>query len=151
MDSAYDRQRERLFDAPCRVIDFLPRQVPAESGDLYFPVEAYCMAHPRIDALYARFARVLLKLSCYYAPAVNLPPEERWRRPEPETLVALTEGCAGEGERGSLSVLFPREDALLTLERGDLYLSLYGGTPELLETAEQLARSEGLFFRPAAD
>ena len=144
---SYDEQRERLIDAPCRVIDFLPRRVPAESGTHYFPVERYLTERPRLDALYRRFARIALLLSCYETFALNAPPEEDWtEEPAPETLVSRIEGCAAGGY---LTVLFPASDALLTLDGGDLYLSVYGGSGTVLDTVRQLAAAEGLFLRDA--
>ena len=149
-DNSYDEQRERLFDAPCWVIDFLPRQVPKESGQLYFAVEDYLTEHPQIDELYRRFARLLLKLSCYYELCVNCPPDDEWTLdPPPQTLITLAEGCGAGDSTGCLCVLLPSRDAMITLNGGDLYMSLFGASDELLETVRQLASSEGLFLRPS--
>ena len=85
-----DGQREALYEKPCFVIDFLPRQVPAESGERYFAAERYFRERPRLDGLYARFARLVLCLNCYYPAAANRLPEEDWiPDPAPETLEEL--------------------------------------------------------------
>lgn len=145
---AYDECRERLLEAPYRVIDFLPRQVPAESGGHYFAVERYLMAHPRIDELYGRFAMLLVKLSCYYDLTVYDPKADTWSdETTPEELARRVKACAGEGPDRYLHVLFPAEDALLTLGGDDLYMTLHNPAGELLETAADLAAAEGLFLR----
>lgn len=151
---SYDEQRERLLDAPPSVIDFLPRQVPREAGPFYFPVEEYLAAPERIGALYRRFANLVLCLSCYAAVAADradCPAEDDgWAdwivQPAPETLALLIEGCAAGG---TLSLLFPDEDALLTLDGGDLYMTAYRFCGDFLETLRQLARANGLFLREA--
>ena len=145
----YDEQTERLLDSPgpVMVIDFLPRQVPPDRGPLYFPVERYLTERPRLDALYRRFARIILCLSCYEAAALNSPPAEDWETdPAPETLVSRIEACA---EGGYLLILFPAADTLLTLDGGDLYLSVYAQPGKFLDTVRQLAAAEGLFLREA--
>ena len=144
----YDECRERLLEAPYWVVDFLPRQVPPESGGHYFAVERYLMAHPQIDELYGRFARLLVKLSCYYDMAVYDPRQDIWcDEITPEELVGWVEACAGSGRDRYLHVLFPAEDALFTLDGDDLYMTLYNPGGELLDTATQLAAAEGLFVR----
>ena len=147
-----DGQREALYEKPCFVIDFLPRQVPAESGERYFAAERYLRERPRLDGLYARFARLVLCLSCYYPVAANRLPEEDWiPDPDPETLEELVTGCADGELPRYLTLLFPREDALLTLDGGDLYMTLYNPSAEFLGTVSALAAAEGLFLRKAAD
>lgn len=145
----YDRQTERLLRSPYWIIDFLPRKVPAENGRRYFAVEQFFGEPPHMDELYQRFARVLLKLSCYYELFVNCPPSDDWRGElEPWELESLTKGCASRGEVRDLNVLFPEEDALITLSRDDLYMTFYGSkSTELTDTIAALAVSEGLFFR----
>ena len=142
----YDEQRERLLDAPCHVIDFLPRQVPPDRGPQYFPVERYLTERPRLDGLYRRFARIALCLSCYEAAVLNSPPEEDWEEGAPDILVSRIEDCAAGGY---LTVLFPSSDALLTLDGGDLYLTVHAEPGEFLDTVRQLAAAEGLFLREA--
>lgn len=150
IDAALNELRQRLFDAPCFVIDFLPRQVPRESGGRCFAVERFLAARPQIDELYGRFARLLLKLNCYCGLAVNHPSCDEWiSDPAPQELDSLIKGCVPEDGAESLCVMFPEQETMLTLDGGDLYLALYAGTEKLLETARQLAASEGLFLRPS--
>ena len=147
---AWDEQRERLLDGPCYVIDFLPRRVPADSQGNYFGVERYLTEHPRLGGLYRRFARLVLCLSCYYPIAANLDPEEEWSGdPSPEELTGLFELCAGDGP-AYVSLLLPGENALLTLDGGDLYMTVYHPSEDLLDLIRQLASAEGLFIREGA-
>ena len=36
---------DRLLDAPCYIIDFLPQQVPKDCGGQFFAVEDYWLKH----------------------------------------------------------------------------------------------------------
>ena len=146
-----DEKREALVDAPCYVIDFLPRQVPADGGERYFPLERYFAEHPQIDGLYARFARLILCLCCYYAAAAERFPDGGWiEDPSPDILAELVEGCAADGENRYLTVLFPEVDVLFTLDGGDLYMSLYNPADRFLADVSALAAAQGLFVREAA-
>jgi len=148
----YADMQERLLDSPYRVIDILPRQAPVAGGGCWFAVEQYLMEHPQIDGLYSRFARLMLKLSCYYGPVVYDPEGDVWiEAPEPAELVRRVAACASTGRDRYVHVLFPAEDALLTLEGDDVYMTLYAPEGELQETAAQLAAAEGLFLRRPAD
>ena len=145
----YDEMRRRLLEEPYRVIDFLPRQVPQESGGNYFAVERYLTEHPRIDGLYSRFAGIVMKLNCYYGMALYDPRSDAWSDdPAPEELARQVEACAATGPDRYLQIIFPTEDALLTLDGDDLYMTLYHARGQLLETAAQLAAAAGLFLRP---
>lgn len=158
---SYDERREFLFDSPCRVIDFLPRQVPASAGGNYFAVERYLSGRPRLDALYQKFAHLVLCLTCYVTAAADLAspysPEYdetaggNWvDDPAPEELTAMIEACAGDPPP-TFSLLFPGEDALLTLNGGDLYMTLYHPSADLLDLVRPLAAAEGLFVREGAE
>ena len=143
MDEYYDNLTEEMLEQSCWVIDILPQQVPAESPARYFAVEQFLMTVPQLKELYARFARLLLKLNCYYDLVLGM--EEKWaEEPLPEDLWEKIIRCS---DGGYLSLLLPVEKALITLSGGDLYLTLYDPSEELLETVKQLARAEGLFVR----
>ena len=147
----FDERREQLLDTAPWVIDFLPRQVPADCGGNYFAVEQYMMAHPQVDELYGRFARFLVKLSCYYDMAAYDPQSDSWHmNPGPEELTRQVEICILPGKDRYLQLLCPAQSALLTLDPGDLYMALYTSHQSLLETVTQLAGAEGLFVRRGA-
>ena len=143
MDQKCDDLTEELLERPFWVIDFLPRQVPAESSGQYFTVEEFLTRKPQLEEMYSRFAGLLLKLNCYYD--LILSEGEGWREnPLPEELWKEIISCA---EGGYCNILFPAEAALITLSGGDLYMTLYDPSKELLETVKQVAGAEGLFVR----
>ncbi|MCR4671761.1 MAG: hypothetical protein K5637_00800 [Lachnospiraceae bacterium] len=142
-EAEYDEAVERLLEEPFHVIDFLPRQVPAESSGQYFEVEAFYRQEPFIAALYRKFADILVSINCYYSLAV--PVGIRWARDlDPAQLYTRAAECR---EPEYLNILLPEEDSLITLCGGDLYMTLYHASDELLETVRQLAASQGLFVR----
>ncbi|MBQ7519944.1 MAG: hypothetical protein IJU12_06475 [Clostridia bacterium] len=129
---------EELLQKPYWVIDFLPRQVPAKSGGQFFAVEEYYLRSP----LRRRFAEVLLKLNCYYEARVCEPETEKWQvNPPPERLFAWI----AENEK-DLRVLLPAEDTLLTVNRDDLYMTVYGPSRDVLELLRPLSAAAGLFL-----
>lgn len=138
-------QRERLLDGPCWVVDFLPRQVPAEAGEHYFAVEAYLAKSEFHGDLRRRFARLLLKMNCYAALFMSRSYADTWSKPAPEVLAEAVESGAE-----CLQLLFPEEDAFLAFDPDDLYLTLYCREGDFLELAGQIASAEGLFLRRGA-
>lgn len=129
---------EELLQKPYWVIDFLPRQVPAKSGGQFFAVEEYYLRSP----LRRRFAEVLLKLNCYYEARVCEPETEKWQaNPPPERLFAWI----AENEK-DLRVLLPAEDTLITVNRDDLYMTMYGPSRDVLELLRPLSAAAGLFL-----
>ena len=68
----------------------------------------------------------------------------------PDALAELVTGCAAEGGR-YLTLLFPAEDVLVTLDGGDLYMTVYNPGEEFLKTVSALASAEGLFVRKGAE
>ena len=137
---------EAIFDKPCWVIDFLPEQVPADGPGQYFAVEARFLRPDRLAGLRRRFADLLLKLNCYADFRVSTPEEDEvWQQPAP----ALLEALILDGRR-DLCVWLPGEGSLITLNRGDLYMTVYQPSADTLRRLRQLASAEGLFIRPAA-
>ena len=129
---------EELLQKPYWVVDFLPRQVPAKSGGQFFAVEEYYLRSP----LRRRFAEVLLKLNCYYEARVCEPETEKWQvNPPPERLFAWI----AENEK-DLRVLLPAEDTLITVNRDDLYMTVYGPSRDVLELLRPLSAAAGLFL-----
>ena len=87
---------EKLLEAPCRVIDILPKQVPAEGGKRYFQFEKYMEKPPFINEIYSKFSAVLMKLNCYYDMLMANDPEKDWSlnpSPEKTILVGYYIGC----------------------------------------------------------
>ncbi len=139
----YDAMEERLLKAPYHVIDFLPRQVPADSKGQYFAVEDFLSESPQIEALYRKFADLMIKLNCYYDLVIT--DGIRWsKNKSPNELYIKIAGCS---EKEYVNILIVEEDVLITLSGGDLYMTVYNASGELLDTIKQLASADGLFVR----
>ena len=129
---------EELLNKPYWVIDFLPRQVPAKGGGQFFAVEEDYLRSP----MRRGFAEILLKLNCYYDFEVCEPETEKWQKnPPPEALFSWI----ADNEK-DLCVLLPAENALITANRDDLYMTVYAPSEELLQLLRSLAAASGLFL-----
>ena len=158
----YDDLTEELLTQPFHVIDFLPLQVPADCGGQYFAVERFYLEQPQALGIYPRFANLMLQLNCYYELAVtdgqswarNMPPRELYQK-----ITACGARCSREkgakkaAEKGPqfLNFLIPSEKSLITLNSGDLYMTLYAPSEKLLELVTKLAAAQGLFVRKGMD
>ena len=130
-----------LLSKPYWLIDVLPKQVPAGSAGQYFRVEEYFLS--RLDEIRRRFARVLIRLNCYYDLQVSTDGEAWILNESPEDLVRRFEESIVS--HSPLSILVGSDEALLTFSGDDHYMTLYNPDEELLELARQCADAEGLF------
>ncbi|MBO7505941.1 MAG: hypothetical protein J6T67_00975 [Paludibacteraceae bacterium] len=139
-----DDRIEPLLEKPYCLVDMLPKQVPAQSSGQYFRVEAYFWQDvERKRALYAKFARVMLKLNCYVGIDVRCS-ESRWvSNPSPDSFSDMFL-FKEEGER-SVYVLFDNRESLVVLHDEDTYMTVYNVRADLLDLLRALAGSEGLF------
>ena len=139
---------DRLLGKKAYLIDIFPKTVPQREDGRYFGVERI-LKRDSADT-HRRFARILLKLYCYYDITVCAG-DRILRDPAPGELYDLTEawlhGDESPGDR--LNVILPEPGALLVLDRDDLYMVLYGPDEALKGLAGDLARSEGLSFYEA--
>ena len=134
---------EALLNEPYRVIDILPERVPEKAAGRYFAAEKYWLQPPMLADLRRRFTEILLKLSCYYNIAAGSPDGDGFAcNPAPELLA----GRILEGQT-DLCILLPEEETLITLNRGDLYMTVYHPSESLLPLLERLVSAEGLFLR----
>ena len=67
---------ENLLSKPYWLIDVLPKQVPAGSAGQYFKAERYFLSW--FDEISRKFARVLIRLNCYYDLQVSTDREFRF-------------------------------------------------------------------------
>ena len=132
---------ENLLSKPYWLIDVLPKQVPAESAGQYFKVERYFLSW--LDEIGRKFARVLIRLNCYYDLQVDTDGETWILNESPEVLARRFEESAAS--HSPLSVLIGSEEALITFSGDDHYMTLYIPDDELLELVRQCAQAEGLF------
>ena len=130
-----ENQIERLLEKPFWVIDFLPEQVSAERSKQYFAVEDFCCKGQYINQLYQRFAYLIIKLSCYFDIDGN---------PSPKEIADSINNCISNGY---INFLFPDNDTLITLNGGDLYMTVYNPNGRFWQMVQSLAAAEGLFVR----
>ena len=143
METVFDGIVERLLEAPYWVIDFLPRQVPKDSGGQFFAVEKYYLEGARYERLCHQFADVLLKLNCYYDICVGFGQEDDWTtNPEPEKLMTMiTELTPGK----PLYLMVEPADAMFVLDSDDTYWPVYNASPQLLQLLQQLVHGTGFY------
>ncbi|HBF7557053.1 TPA: hypothetical protein KOX55_000394 [Clostridioides difficile] len=134
----------RLLEKDCYIVDFLPETVSKESKGQFFDVEYYLLNSKKYCALKDKFVSVILKLMCYYHISVL------WNgwidRPKPELIEnAVTEIMVNHS--GTLNCLFGDENMLLVFDWDCLNLSVYNPPEKVQQLFEQIAFSEGLFWR----
>lgn len=131
---------EELLEMPCLVVDFLPDQVPERDARKYFTVEKYYLEPERYAGFQEKFTDILVKLSCYYAFSVcEAAVGKFFDNPAPEWLAGKIR------EKKDLCVLLPEEKVLITLNRDDLYMSVYNADGKVLEIVNKLAEANGMF------
>lgn len=130
---------ENLLLKPYWIIDILPKQVPANAGGQYFTLEKYFLSPPRVDAIYRKFANVLLKLNCYVDIVVFQVDDESWvENPAPEDLERLVL------ERRSLFVVLKQSMTMISVTGEDHNMTVYGPNDETLALISAIASAEGL-------
>ena len=135
-----EKMIEELLEKPCMVVDFLPEQVPERDARQYFAVEKYYLEPERYKGFREKFTDILVKLSCYYAFSVCEAAVGKFTdNPAPEWLA----GKIREGK--DLCVLLPEEKVLITLNRDDLYMTVYNAGGKVLGIVEKLAGANGMF------
>lgn len=135
---------EALLEEPFWIADLLPMQVPREAPGQYFAVDRYFRQPRQQAALHRKQAELLLRLNCYADMEVCFDCCESWERnPEPEAFVRRMEALAGNE---FLRAVFPDREAMIDIEPGDTWMTVYCRDPALLELIRRLTAAEGLFF-----
>ena len=132
---------ESLLEKPYWLIDVLPKQVPAGSAGQYFKVEQYFLS--LIDEISRRFARILIRLNCYYDLKMSTDGETWILNASPGDLARRFEESVVS--HSPLSILIGSDEALVTFSGDDHYMTLYNPDEELLDLVRQCAQAEGLF------
>ena len=132
---------DSLLEKPYWLIDVLPKQVPAGSAGQYFKAERYFLSW--LDEISWKFARILIRLNCYYDLQVSTDGETWILNESPEGLARRFEKSAAA--HSPISVLIGSEDALITFSGDDHYMTLFNPDEKLLELVRQCAQAEGLF------
>ena len=132
---------ESLLEKPYWLIDVLPKQVPAGSAGQYFKAERYFLS--LLDEISWKFARILIRLNCYYDLQVSTDGETWILNESPGDLARRFEESAAS--HTPLSILIGSDEALVTFSGDDHYMTIYNPDEELLELVRQSAQAEGLF------
>lgn len=137
---------DRLLETPCYIIDFLPQQVPKDCGGQFFKVENYLLNHYERYGFRDRFTRILLKVMCYYPVSVQW--GEWIEQPAPEQVAEIIDTIM-ENHSGDMNMLFTNKDAFIQFGWDCLNISIYNPDDEMRVLLEQIATSEGMFWRKA--
>ncbi len=149
-DAATEIPRDRfdsligeLLETPCWIIDILPERVPSDAKGQYFAVERYYRQPERMASLYREFAELLIRLNCYYDMAVSFDSCGHWElNPDPEIFV---DQVINIRRNDFLRVVFEEQGAMIDMDPGDTYLTLFDPEEKLLDLVKELARAAGLF------
>ena len=132
--------RNHLLDAPCWVIDALPENAPDACRDMDFS-SASGAAHPL--PVRRRFLHIVQKLSCSFDLELTRADQEICiPNPVPETLDTWI-----SDEGSSLSILFPSQQSLITLSRGEEHINVYDPSAMLLIFLRHLLPAQQLQIR----
>ena len=130
---------EDFLSKPCWIIDTLPKQVPADAGGQYFTIEKYFLSPPHIDAIYRKFANMMLKLNCYDDIKVfQVDGETCVENPAPGNLEQMVI------ERKPLFVFLKHAHAMISITGEDHNMTVYGANEETLKLLSSIASTEGL-------
>ena len=130
-------------DQPYWIIDILPEQVPEDRAGRFFAVERYYLQPSRLDDVHRRFTDLLLKLNCYSDFRVCFSgTDQEFVNPAPDLLAAWI-----IAERKDLCIFLEKENAMITLNHDDLYMTVYNPSGEILNRIRRLASAGGFFLR----
>lgn len=137
---------DELLEKECYIIDWLPETVSKNAAAQFLDVEYYLLNSKRHSILKDKFISIILKIMCYYHISILWNGWIDWPKPE------MIENAISEimiNHSGTLDCLFPEEHALLVFNWDCLNLSVYNPSETMQRLFEQIAFSEGLFWRVA--
>lgn len=137
---------DELLEKECYIIDWLPETVSKNAAAQFLDVEYYLLNSKRHSILKDKFISIILKMMCYYHISILWNGWIDWPKPE------MIENAISEimiNHSGTLDCLFPEEHALLVFNWDCLNLSVYNPSETMQRLFEQIAFSEGLFWRAA--
>ena len=137
---------DRLLETQCFIIDFLPKQVPEESGEQFFRIENYLLNNYERFGIKDKIIRIILKAMCYYPVSVFW---GKWiKQPAPEQVVEIIDTIM-DNHSGDMNMIFTSKEVLLQFGWDCLNISIYNPDEEMCELFEKIAVSEGMFWRLA--
>ena len=132
---------DSLLSKPYWLIDVLPKQVPAGSAAQYFKAERYFLSW--LDEISWKFARILIRLNCYYDLQMSTDGESWILNGSPEDLARRFEESAAS--HTPLSILIGSDDALITFSGDDHDMTIYNPDEDLLDLVRQCAQAPAPF------
>lgn len=136
---------ERIMEKKAYLVDIFPETVPQKADNRYFEVERYFQRNR--SEFDRKLTAVILKLYCYFDYTVES--EDRViENPQTAELTVQLEKCF-RGESGYINIVLTECEAMLTVNRDDLYMSVYNVSGRAKELLAELTASEGLFFYEA--
>lgn len=137
---------DKLLKTECFIMDFLPKQVPADYNGQFFNVENYLLNNYERYGIKDKIVCVILKAMCYYPVSVYW---GRWiEQPSPEQMEEIIDTIMNN-HSGDVNILFTSKDALLQFGWDCLNISIYNPDEEMCELFGKIADSEGMFWRRA--
>ena len=142
-------RNETLIETPAFLIDIFPETVPQREDNRYFIIEEYFQNHR--EKISQKFLNILLKLYCYYNCIISYAPAKLLENTTPDQVLAFLDSFVMGNNQitDSINILLLECDALLVLNRDDLYITVYKPERYLKNLLSQLVYSEGLFFYKA--
>lgn len=140
---------ETLIETPAFLIDIFPETVPQREDNRYFVIEEYFQNHR--EKISQKFLNILLKLYCYYNFIISYAPAKLLENATPDQVLTFFDNFVMEKNQitDSINIFIPECDALIVLNRDDLYITVYNPDSHLKNLLSQLAYSEGVFFYKA--
>ena len=135
---------DKLLEKPCYLIDFLPRQVPKNCEGQFFEVEQYFLNHYSRYGWRDRFIRIILKVMCYYQISIYW--SEWIEQPTPEQVAEIMDTMM-ENHSSNINILFSSKEVLIQFGGDCLNMSVYNPDEKMCVLFEQIAVSEGMFWR----
>lgn len=138
---------DELLEKPCYIIDFLPQQVPEQAPDNFYEVENYLLNEYELYGLKDKYIKIILKVMCYYRITVQW---NGWiENPSPEKIADIIDTIM-KNHSGWVDIVLPDKDVLIQFEWDCLHMSVYNPDDEMRKLFEQIAFSEGMFWRKGA-
>lgn len=142
-----------LYSENCKIIDFLPRRVTADSGDFFQEVEDYFLEDKQLQVFCRKATSIVLKLLCYYPFEIyvqeTLPVKrqrEGWLKDKRcETIVKILRKVILK-KQGQIDILLGKGNSMISISGGLLSLAVYNMNPSLQTLLDRLVETEGLYW-----
>ena len=136
---------EALMENTYTLIDIYPMTVPKDKRDVYFEVEEYFNQVEERQRFADKLIRILLKTACYFDMEICY--EDQWiKEVKRDQLIKIIQDCIVHG-RGWANILLTKENTLIQMSSGDLYIPVYNPSERVNQIVGALVQSEGLFWR----